>query len=944
MAPFIEELKRRNVIRAGIAYLAVAWLLLQVAETLLPVYGFSDAAIRNAVAFLAIGFFVTIAFSWAYEWTPAGILRDSGVAAPSAEASAKGRGVDRFIILTLAAALAFFAVDKFVLDPARDARKIEAASQLARSQALSTADRDRSVAVLPFVNRSNRDDDVYFADGIHADILTHLARIEALKVTSRTSVEQYRGGTRSIRDIAVELDVRAVLEGSVRRAGDRVRINVQLVDAESDVQLWAESYDRELTAADVFSVQADIAAAVAEQLRATLLPTEQQALRRELTENYQAYDLYLLGRYYLEQRTKESVDLARDYFEQSVAQDSEFVRALSGLAESLMFQVDYGTLTGDIAYREAARVIDRAMAIDDASSEVWTSRGYLRHVQNDLGQAADAYRTALNLDAENSSAWFRYSILLWRQYRYSDALDGFETAHILEPMSRVINSNLGNAYLLMGNFELARKHLFLADQVDSAQALTQANRVFESYHVSSELARTVKVLRDELQKDPENLQAIDWLVLTYIALGEIDEAAVWDERRASLNSQHILTGYRIAKARRDYRGAIANREDLLNRLAPQRPRFVLLSLFLTHIQAGDPAAARRYLTEVLEITQGQIEIAPRETQQLNNLIIAAYWIAYGDAEFGEPARGRALATEIRDRMTALKEASWRHPTMFVSLAGAHALLGDERLATDSLLEAIENGYRDQPQVLDHLIFDSLRDSPEFSAARDRIDLYVAKERERLNEMELAAYTLPVQREAIKLPPETLDRYFGWYSDGNTLVHAYASEDDRLFFRRGQEEPREFVAFSDTEFFVPTENFYTTRVETDVDGFATHFIVSGAFGEILHKRVPDPLPTIELPRESLARFEGSYSHDQLSGLDSERADSDIFGADIYVDADANTWLDFDNQPKLKIRPISDAKFDVIGVNSVLEFGIDPATDRVDHFTMTQDGREYRFQRE
>ena len=943
MASFIEELKRRNVVRAGIAYLAVAWLLLQVAETLLPVYGFSDASIRTVVAFLAIGFFVTLAFSWAYEWTPAGILKDSGVRAVSAGRT-KTRGFDRFIILMLAAALVFFAIDKFVLDPARDAREIEAASQLARSQALSTSDRDKSVAVLPFVNRSNRDDDVYFADGIHADILTHLARIEALTVKSKTSVEQYRGGTRSIRDIAADLDVKAVLEGSVRRAGDRVRINVQLVDAESDVQLWAESYDRELTASDVFSVQADIAASVAEQLRATLIPAEQQALRRAPTENYRAYDLYLLGRYHLGQQTKESIDLARDYFEQAIAQDPEFVRALSGLAESLMFQVERGTLTGDIAYPEAARIINRAMAIDDTSPEVWTARGYLRHVQHDLGEAADAYRTALGLDAENSSAWLRYSILLWRQYRYRDAIEGMETAHILEPMSRVINSNLGNAYLLMGNFELARKHFFLADQVESAQALNNTNRIFQSYHDSSELARTVKILRDELRKDPTNLPAMDWLVLTYIALGEIDEAAIWDERRAALNSQHLTTGYRIAKARKDYSGAIANREEMLNRLAPQRPQFVLLSLFLTHIQAGELTAARRYLDEVLDGNQDRVEVAPRETQQLNNLIIAAYWIAHGDPDLGEPARGRALAREIRDRMTALEEADWRHPILYVSLAGAYSLLGDSRLAIESLNEAIEHGYRDQPLVLDHLVFDDVRELPEFSAARDRIDRYVAEELERLNEIELAPYTEPTRREVVNLPRETLDRYSGWFSDGVTLVHTYIAGDGRLFARRGQEEAMEIFASSETEFFSPTENFYTSRVVSDDNGVATHFVVSGAFGEILYKRIPDPLPSIELPRELLARFEGSYSHDQLRGLDSVQASTDVLGADIYIDGEARVWFDLDNRLKSEIRPISENEFDVIGVDGTLQFNADPVTNTVDQFLLRQDGRQYRFQRD
>ena len=266
-----QELKRRNVIRVGIAYLAVAWFILQVAETLLPVYGFTDAAIRNLVAVLSIGLLAALALSWTFEWTPEGLFKESD-SDSSTPARSSNKTLDRIIILALVIAVSYFAVDKFVLDPARDAKNIEAAAEQGRADAMLRIKNDKSVAVLPFANRSSLEEDVYFVDGIHDDILTQLAHINALDVTSRTSVEQYRGTALSIKEIAAALGVTAILEGGVQRAGDRVRINMQLINAASDDHLWAETYERELSAANIFAVQAEIATAVADAMKATLLP------------------------------------------------------------------------------------------------------------------------------------------------------------------------------------------------------------------------------------------------------------------------------------------------------------------------------------------------------------------------------------------------------------------------------------------------------------------------------------------------------------------------------------------------------------------------------------------------------------------------------------------------------------------------------------------------
>jgi TolB-like protein/Tfp pilus assembly protein PilF len=942
MGQFFQELKRRKVDRVVIAYVAVAWLVLQVAEMLLPVYGFTDVAIRNFVAVLGIGLIVTSILSWSFEWTPEGIFRDSAAKPVPSDKRRNTKGLDRFIIAALTAAVAFFAIDKFVLDPARDAQEIEAAAEQARADALA-ARKDQSVAVLPFANRSNGDDDIYFVDGIHDDILNQLARIDALSVTSRTSVEQYRDTTQTIPEIGAELGVTAILEGGVQRAGDRVRINVQLINAANDDHLWAETYERELTAANIFSVQADISTKVADALRVALLPDERIMLAKAPTESYEAYDLYLLGRYHWNQRTNESIDLAQQYFEQAIEADPEFVLALSGLADSYVFQAVYGTRPGDEVFPLAREVIDRAIALDDESSEVWASLGLLNRNRLQYTAADDAFRRAIDLDDKNSSAWFWYAQSLWRQHRYADALAAGQTAYALEPMSYVFNRRLGTVYRLMGDFEMSRQHLRRAAQVAPSQSFTSFVPIMFSYYWSGEYFRAIEDARTFLATTPNDLGAIDVIVRSSLDLSDVQQAEVWTAQGYSI-AKHFRIGFLVFLARNDYRSAISYLEETLEIQQPHRHLPVLYELFRAHLNAGDEAIAREYLNEFVDAQQGRIEVEPRDSFQLVAMTIATYWIQYGDDTLSETDRGRELAEEVRSKMTALKDQGWLHPQMFVSLAAANASLGDHDAAFANLHEAIDSGYRNQESSLSDLPFDSLRDDPRFVEVMARINQYLADERVRLASIELPPYTPPVQREIISLTREQLESFVGWYSDRNALVQAYIDEDGRFMGRGAQDEPNQLLAIAHDEFQLAGDRASTIQFVTDETGVATHFLIKGGFGEVLYKRVAAPPATIELPRDVLARYEGSYSHDRMGDLEGERAETDIWGADIYVDDDGVIWVDYDDQPRLEIRAISESEFDLIGFDTVLIFEPDPDTGAVDHFIHLVDGREVHFYRD
>ncbi|HEY5776104.1 MAG TPA: hypothetical protein VIS57_08470, partial [Xanthomonadales bacterium] len=295
----LAELKRRNVFRVAIGYVITAWLLLQVVDLVLDNIHAPDWVIQVFMLALAIGFPLAIFFAWAFEMTPEGVKRESEIDRSQSTARQAGRKMDRNIIIAMALALAYFAYDKFSGPEPGDVPQstppveaiVEAMMPPVTSPALKS--NDKSIAVLPLVNRSVQPEDAFFADGLHDELLTQLSRISALRVISRTSVMGYAGTTKRMTDIGQELGVSTLLEGGVQRSGNRVRINVQLIEAASDEHLWAEVYDRELTADNLFDIQSDITRAIANALQAVLTGEEQQNLDQKPTDNAEAYAYYL---------------------------------------------------------------------------------------------------------------------------------------------------------------------------------------------------------------------------------------------------------------------------------------------------------------------------------------------------------------------------------------------------------------------------------------------------------------------------------------------------------------------------------------------------------------------------------------------------------------------------------------------------------------------------
>ena len=368
MSSFFAELRRRNVVRAAIAYMVTAWLLAQIADLVLENFRAPEWVMQALLILLAVGLPVTLMVAWAFEFTPAGIQRESEITGEPAATEHTSRRFDRIIIAVLVLALASSLYANF-----SDRMLPETREQAS----------GRTIAVLPFENRSASDEDAFFVDGIHDDILTHLTRIGTIKVISRTSVERFADTNLSIPEIGAELGATSILEGGVQRAGDRVRVNVQLIDADSDEHLWAETYDRELTARNVFSIQSEIAAAVAVAMRTALTDDEQKRIASVPTDNLEAYEAYLLGKQRLAKRTGASLREAQEYFLRATELDPQFALAYVGLADSYQLEQTYVREHGSGLLEKAEAAITEAIRLDNDLGEAYASRGAIKHVAGD---------------------------------------------------------------------------------------------------------------------------------------------------------------------------------------------------------------------------------------------------------------------------------------------------------------------------------------------------------------------------------------------------------------------------------------------------------------------------------------------------------------------------------------------------------------------------------
>ena len=445
-----EELKRRNVLRVTAAYVVVSWLVIQVVETVFPAFGFGDAAVRIVTIILVIGLIPTFILSWAFEITPEGLKKEKDVDRSQSITAHTGKKLDRVIMVVMALAIGYFAIDKFVLSESREASIAEEARQEGRSETLVESYGDRSIAVLPFVNMSDDASNEYFSDGISEELLNLLAKIPELRVTSRSSAFSFKGEKINIPEVAKKLNVAYILEGSVRKAGNQVRITVQLIEARSDVHLWSETYDRTLD--NIFAIQDEIALEVVEQLKVTLLGAAPMVKETDP----EAFALYLQARHLGRQGTAEAFEQSIALYQRALTIDPEYPAVWIGLAEIYSKQASNGQRPMDEGIRLAREAVYKALVIDAEYAPTHGQLGLIAmDYDNDLAAAARHYERALALDPTNPDILGGASMLARSLGRLDDGVALLEYALVRDPVNATHHFNLGLDFIFAGRFDAA---------------------------------------------------------------------------------------------------------------------------------------------------------------------------------------------------------------------------------------------------------------------------------------------------------------------------------------------------------------------------------------------------------------------------------------------------------------------------------------------------------
>ena len=559
---FFAELKRRNVYKVAVAYAVVAWLLVQIATQVFPFFEIPNWAVRLVVLVLIAGFPVALVFSWAFEITPEGIVRESEIESGKSITHHTGR---KIVALTIV--LSVVATGLLIFQFVRPRSTSPSAATIS----------NKSIAVLPFDNLSGDPQNAYFSEGVQDEILTRLAKIAELKVISRTSTQRFKSAPNDLRQIAQQLGVENILEGSVQKANDQVRVNVQLINALTDAHLWADTYDRKLT--DIFAVETEIAKTVADVLQAKLTGSEQHVIAARPTANSEAHQLYLKGRFFWNKRTGDDLKKSIDYFQQAIAADPNYALAYAGVADAYVFLPGYTAGSPQDCYPKAKAAAKKALELDDTLAEAHTTLAIALLLYDfDFAQAIREFQHAIELNPNYATAHQQYgNIGLIDLGRFDDAIAEGNRAAELDPLSLVINADVGANYYYARRYDEAIAQLRKTLEMDpgyyyayitlgealemkgagdtaiaeyqKARALNDDPSVLgllaHAYAASGTKTGALKILDQLKALSKQRYVAAYSFTLVYLGLGDKEEALHWLEQSYQDRAGGDIEGIRV---------------------------------------------------------------------------------------------------------------------------------------------------------------------------------------------------------------------------------------------------------------------------------------------------------------------------------------------------------------------------------------------------------------
>ena len=638
---FFAELKRRNVYKVAVAYAVVAWLLVQAASILFPTFEAPAWVMKVFVTIVFLGFPVALVLAWAFELTPEGIKRTEEVAPGESITRRTGRKITAFIVIAASSRPRCSLFSFFE----REARRRQQKTPLAVTAGAIPL---KSIAVLPFASLSEDKANEYFASGIQDEILTRLAKIAELKVISRTSTQQYQSKPGNLPEIAKQLGVAHILEGSVQKLGDAVRINVQLIKAEGDSHLWADTYDRKLT--DIFAVETEVAQKIANSLEAHLTGGEQRQITTVPTRSSEAYDAYLRGRALIIREADEHVEKARDFFQQAVDLDPEYAQAWAQLsiAESQLY---FAGAESPARLERARQAAETAVRLQPELSETYSSLGLFYYFcRQDFDRALVELEEARKRSPNDGNVIFYTGLVKRRQGKLDEAIELIKKATVVDPRNPEMLANLGRSFRGKRDFRTAHQ------MFDRAFAVSPEETQF--------LAEKAEICRAE---------------------GDLDAAENLLRGKDVMENETILGEYVSHLIyRRRFDEAIATFSKAFEGKTPPPLRVADNKVWLGELNrlAGRETEGRALLEEA----RRQLLALREQGETSRHLSEALLWTG---ASLGDRA---AVEGEADAFLGRTQRDLWRAPAAKEILAGAYCLLGDADRALPLLEQVLTAAY------------------------------------------------------------------------------------------------------------------------------------------------------------------------------------------------------------------------------------------------------------
>jgi TolB-like protein/Tfp pilus assembly protein PilF len=558
LTKLFAELKRRNVYKVAVAYAVVGWVIAQIATQIFPFLEIPNWVVRLVIVLIAIGFPIALVIAWAFEATPEGIKPTAVADAMPSSAGTKKHVWIYVIVIGVVISVGLFFFGRYTAAPQPASGELRRGEQSEATTGLPA----KSIAVLPFDNLSRDPDNAFFAEGVQDEILTRLAKVADLKVIARTSTQKFKSSPENLSDIAKQLGALNILEGSVQKVNDQVRVNVQLINATTNAHLWAEIYDRKLT--DIFAVESDIAKTIADALQAKLTGSEKQMMTAQPTTDTEAYELYHKGKSLWEKRSGDNIPKAIAYYEQAIARDPNYALAYAGLAKAYILLPFYAGADRLDAFSKAKDAALKALRLDSNLAEAHAALGkVLFFSEIDLTGAMREYKRAIELQPNDATAhhWLGNDTLA-ALGRFEEAIAQGKRAVELDPLSPVINTDFGTIFYYAHRYEESARQLRKTLEIDptffyarfnlgiALQAAGDLSGAIAEYEKAKRLGDNIYVsmlcaqakaragdkdaalrMLSELDKISQQREVVGYVrALLYLSLNKKDEALRWLEK------------------------------------------------------------------------------------------------------------------------------------------------------------------------------------------------------------------------------------------------------------------------------------------------------------------------------------------------------------------------------------------------------------------------------